>query len=167
MESLLIWGVVLIAAGLLLVFAELFLPTGGLLGIIAVGCAIAGVVCMFQVSTMWGAVSLLVVAVLAPMTIAFALKIWPSTPMGRRILGVPDDEELEKQRVAQEEQRKTREAIIGAEGKVLVDLRPIGVIEVNGKRYDAMSEIAFCPAGSRIKVTGIGSGDELRVRPVV
>jgi membrane-bound ClpP family serine protease len=109
----------------------------------------------------------LVVAILGPMSVGFALKIWPSTPMGRRILGVPNEEERERQRLAEEEARKARDAIIGAEGKVLMDLRPIGVIEVNGKRYDAMSEIAFCPAGTRIKVTGIGAGDELRVRPVV
>jgi membrane-bound ClpP family serine protease len=166
MESLLVWGVVLIAGGLLLIFAELFLPTGGILGLLAAGCAIAGVVCMFRVSATWGALGALVVAILGPMSVGFAMKIWPSTPMGRRIIGGPSDEVQEQQRIAAEEARRQREAIIGAQGTVVVDLRPMGVIDINGKRYDAISEIAFCQAGSRIKVTGIGSGDELRVRPL-
>ena len=166
MESMLIWGLALIAAGLLLIFAELLLPTGGLLGIIAAGLAIAGIVCMFRVSTLWGAVSLLGVAVLAPMAVGFALKIWPSTPVGRRVLGVQSEEEQERARAAEEEERKQREAMIGTEGVVLVDLRPIGVVEVNGRRYDAISEIRFVPTGSRVKVLGV-SGNELRVRPLV
>jgi len=166
MESLMIWGCLLIAAGLLLIFAELFLPTGGLLGVLAACLAIAGVVCMFRVSTMWGAISLLGVSVLAPMAIGFALKIWPSTPMGQRILGVKSDEELEKQRLEEDEARRQRDAIIGAEGVVLVDLRPVGIVEVNGQKFDAISEISFVPAGSRVKVTEL-RGHELRVRPLI
>jgi membrane-bound ClpP family serine protease len=166
MESLLIWGLVLMAAGLLLVVAEIFLPTGGILGVIAAGLAISGVVCMFRVSTTWGAVSLLVLAVLAPMALTFALKIWPNTPLGRRIVGAPTEEETERLRKAEEEARMQREALIGAQGLVLVDLRPVGVIELNGKRYDAISEISFIPAGSPVKVSGVG-GNELRVRPIV
>lgn len=163
MESLVIWGIILIAAGLLLVFAELFLPTGGMLGILAAVLAIAGVVCMFRVSTTAGAIALLGLAVLGPLAAMFALKIWPSTPLGRRILGVADEQTQERERQAEEEARKQRTSIIGAPGLVLVDLRPIGIVEVNGKRYDAISELGFIPAGGRIRVTSI-EGNELRVR---
>ncbi len=166
MESMLIWGLVLIAAAFVLLFAELFLPTGGLLGLIAVCMAIAGIVCMFRESTMWGAISLLGVAVLGPMAVGFGLRIWPSTPMGRRILGVPSDEEVERLRLAEEAERRERDSVIGKEGIVLMDLRPVGVVEVGGKKYDAISEIQFVSAGSRVRVSGL-NGNELRVRPII
>ena len=163
MEELLIWGLVLIAAGFLLLGAELFLPSGGILGVTAATLAIAGVVCMFKVSALWGCLSLTGVAILGPMAVSFAIKIWPSTRMGRMILGLPSEEVVEKQKMDEEQARRTRESVIGTEGVVLVDLRPIGIVEVQGKRYDAISEIGFVQAGSRVRVTGI-EGNELRVR---
>ncbi len=163
MESLLLWGLILIAAGLLLVFAELFLPTGGFLGIFAAVLAVAGVVCMFRVSMMWGSMSLLGVVILAPLAAMFALKIWPSTPLGRRILGVPEEAERERLHEAEEATRRERLAVVGEHGLVLTDLRPVGMVEVNGRRFDARSELGFVPAGSQVRVTGI-EGNELRVR---
>jgi membrane-bound ClpP family serine protease len=166
MESMLVWGLLLITAAFLLLAAELFLPTGGLLGVIAACLAVAGIVCMFRESTTWGAVGLLGVLVLGPMAIGFALKIWPSTPLGKRILGVPSEEEAERLRLAEEAERKEREALLGQEGIVLVDLRPVGMVEIGGRRFDAISEIQFVPAGSRVKVSGF-SGNDLRVRPLI
>jgi membrane-bound ClpP family serine protease len=93
----------------------------------------------------------------------FGLRIWPSTPLGRRIIGSPTEEEIEKQRIAEETEKKQREAVIGKEGVVLQDLRPIGVVEVQGKRYDARAESRFIQTGSRIRVVG-ADALELRVR---
>jgi membrane-bound serine protease (ClpP class) len=56
-------------------------------------------------------------------------------------------------------------ALIGAEGVVLTDLRPVGVIQVDGQRFDALSETGLIRAGSRVKVTKIDS-NQVKVRGI-
>lgn len=163
MGDLVIWGLILLAAAVLIVVLEMFVPSAGALSVTAGVLAIAGIICMFKADTWWGVTSLMSVLVLVPAALVFGLRIWPSTPLGRRIIGSPTEEEVEKQRAAADEERKQREVLIGKEGVVLQDLRPIGVVEVQGKRYDARAESRFVQTGSRIRVVG-ADALELRVR---
>ena len=162
-ESMLVWGMALLGLAAILVIAELFIPTAGVLGITAGVVAVAGVVCMFRADALWGAISLLALLVLGPATAAFGLKIWPDTPLGRRIIGAPSDEEVERRRVEEEADRASRQSMVGKEGRVLTDLRPVGVIEIDGQRYDALSETLFIPAGARVRVTTL-DGAQIKVR---
>src|SRR5881392_3468029 len=146
-----IWGLILLGAAVLIVVVELFVPSGGALALMAGASAIAGIICMFKADVAWGFSSLLAVLILVPAALTFGLRIWPSTPLGRRIIGAPTEEEIEQQRTAEEQERRKRDALIGAEGIVLQDMRPIGVVEVNGRRYDARAESRFVQTGSRIK----------------
>lgn len=161
--SWIIWGLILMGAAVVIVVAEMFIPTAGALSVMAGVLAIAAVVCMFKASVVWGLSATLAVLILGPAAMAFGLKIWPSTPLGRRIIGSPTEEELEQRRMEEEQARRQRDALIGAEGVVLQDLRPIGVVEVNGKRYDARAESTFIQTGSRIRVVQ-ADAMELRVR---
>lgn len=165
MESLLIWGVMLVAGALLVMALDIFVPTGGVLLTLAGVSAVAGVVCLFRHSAVAGVTGALTVVVLAPSIAVFGLKIWPSTPMGRRIIGIPTEEEEAKARAEQEAEERQRTALIGAVGRVVVDLRPVGMVEIGGKRYDAKSDTFFVAAGSEVRVTGM-EGNELRVRQV-
>jgi membrane-bound serine protease (ClpP class) len=72
---------------------------------------------------------------------------------------------LEARRLAEDADRKMRQALIGAEGLVLTDLRPIGIVQIAGQRYDALSETLFVPAGARVRVTQL-DGLQVKVRPV-
>jgi membrane-bound ClpP family serine protease len=154
---------ILLGAAVLIVVVELFVPTAGALSVTAGALAIAGIICMFKADTVWGLSSLLAVLILVPAALTFGLRIWPSTPLGRRIIGSPTEEELEQKRLAEEEERRRRDALIGKEGVVLQDLRPIGVVEVQGKRYDARAESRFIQTGSRIRVVQ-ADALELKVR---
>jgi membrane-bound ClpP family serine protease len=165
MDDLVIWGLILLGAAVLIVVVELFVPTAGALSVTAGVLAIAGIICMFRADVIWGFSSLLAVLILVPAALVFGLRIWPSTPLGRRIIGTPTEEEVEKQRIAEEEDKKRRDSMIGAEGVVLQDLRPIGVVEVNGRRYDARAESRFIQTGARIRVVQV-EGMELKVRQV-
>jgi membrane-bound ClpP family serine protease len=165
MESLLVWGLVLFGISALLLVVELFVPTGGALGITAAVVAIAGVVCLFRHDTGWGFAGLLAVLVLGPAALVFGLQVWPNTPMGRRIIGVPTEEEQERTRLAEEADRKRANDMIGQEGVVLTDLRPVGIVEIGGRRLDVLSETLFVPAGSRVRVTHV-EGSMIKVRPV-
>jgi membrane-bound ClpP family serine protease len=164
-ESLLFWGLGLIAAGLLLVVIEVFVPSGGLIALTATGCSIAGVYCLFRYNTTWGLMGILALVFIGPAVFAFALKIWPSTPMGRKLMGERPPELVEAERLADLKSREQFQALVGAEGKVITDLRPVGMIEIDGRRYDALAQSSFVPAGSMVRITAV-EGTQIRVRPI-
>lgn len=163
---MLFWGLGLLAAALLLIIMEVFIPSGGLISLVAVGTALAGIVCLFRYNNTWGAVGILTMLVLGPAAFGFALRIWPSTPMGRKMLGEISPEEAEAQRLAAIKERERLLSLVGATGMVLTDLRPVGVVQIDGVRHDALSEAGFIPAGTRVKVTVVEHG-QIKVRPTV
>lgn len=158
-------GLGLLAAALLLVVIEAFVPSGGLISLLSAGCAVGGVVCLFRYSTTWGLVGLLAVLVLGPMAFGFALKVFPSTPIGRKMIGEKSPEQIEADRAEELKEREARLALIGSEGIVRTDLRPVGIVEIDGKRLDALSEVALIRTGTRVRVTSV-EGTKIKVRPV-
>ena len=165
MDTMLIWGLVLIGLCVLLGFAELFVPSHGALGLTSGVLGITGVVCMFRYDTSWGVGSGLAMLVLAPVAVGFGMKIWPHTPLGRRIIGVPSEEEVAVARKEEDAARAARRALVGKQGKVLTDLRPVGKVEIDGQRYEVLSETSFVPAGTSVKVTQADM-ETIKVRPV-
>jgi membrane-bound ClpP family serine protease len=163
-EELLFWGLGLLAAALLLVVIEVFIPSSGLIAITAAGCAIVGLVFLFRYSTAWGTSGMLAMLVLVPTAFGFALKVWPSTPMGRRMLGAKSPEEEEADRLAALKERQKQQSLIGAEGLVLTDLRPVGMIHVDNIRMEALAETGFIRAGTKVRVTVVES-NQIKVRP--
>jgi membrane-bound ClpP family serine protease len=165
MEPLLVWGLVLLAAAVLITVIEIFVPSGGVLALVAVVVAGAGVVCLWQVDGYWGLGGLLGAVVLLPTIFITGVSLWTSTKAGRRAIGMPTEEELEARRMKDLSARKSRESLIGREGVVLTELRPVGTIDLDGKRIDALAEVGFIPAGARVRVVGVDS-TELKVRQV-
>lgn len=153
MDPLLVWGVALLAISVLILIIELFVPSGGMLGVTAAVVAVAGVVCLWRHDTTSGITGTLAVLVLGPLAFMFMLKIWPQTPMGRRLINAPTEEEQMAQRQSEEQQKSERLALIGKEGTALTDLRPVGLVEINGQRHEVLSETHFVPTGSKVRVT--------------
>ncbi|NUQ66727.1 MAG: NfeD family protein [Phycisphaerales bacterium] len=165
MDDALFWGLALLALAIVLLFIEVFVPSAGAIGFIAIAAAAAGVVVLWRYDPAWGITSLLGVAILGPILVLFALRIYPSTPIGRRMIGIPTEEEANAQALAQAQEQQQRAALIGREGVVRTDCRPVGVVEVDGTRYDALSETTLLPAGTRIKITSV-EGAQIKVRPL-
>jgi membrane-bound serine protease (ClpP class) len=141
----------LMGIGVILFIAELMLPTHGVLGILGGGAMIWGlVVCTKQIE--WAGLSLLVaVAAATPLVWIWILKIWPRTPMGRRIMlpnvPPPIDELVVR---------------VGQIGTAVSELRPMGTCEFDGTRIESMSEHGIVPAGTSVKVVALANQ-----RPVV
>lgn len=165
MEPMLLWGLVLLAAALLLTVLEIFVPSGGVIALISGVVAIAGIVCLWRYDDAWGVSGLLGALVLMPTIFFSGVSLWTSTSAGRRALGIPSEEEVEAKRHRDLEARRARESVIGKEGVVLTELRPVGTIELDGKRVDALAETGFIPAGTRVRVTGVDS-TEVKVRAI-
>jgi membrane-bound ClpP family serine protease len=164
-EELLFWGLGLLAASLLLVIIEVFVPSGGLIAVTAAGCAVVGVVFLFKYQLAWGISGTLAILILGPTSFGFALRVWPSTPIGRRMLGAKTPEEEEADRLAQLKERQKQQSLIGAEGTVVTDLRPVGIILVDNARMEALSESGFIRAGAKVRITMVES-NQIKVRQV-
>lgn len=163
--TLILWGFGLVVAALVVVGIEMFVPSGGLLGILATGLAIAGVVAFWRADPIWGMLSLVTVLILAPVVANFGLRVMPHTPLGKKlILGGPrSEEESQRQAMEAEAVRERETALVGATGRALTDLRPVGTVEIDGTRIEALAERGMIAAGTGVRVTSV-SGNQIRVR---
>ena len=155
MDSLLIIGIGLLGLGVLLIVLEAFVPSGGILGLCALASAIAGIVFLFKYDTMWGAIGLLGAVILGPMAFLWAVELLPNTPLGRLMLG-PTNEEIAQQRTqTNKAQTAGRDELLDATGLTLTDMRPSGVIEIEGNRHDAIAIGGIIDRNEPIRVTKV------------
>lgn len=166
-EPMLLWGLGLLLLAVLLIIVEVLVPSGGLIGVVAIAASLGAIVCFWRVDAWWGLSSILAVLVLAPSAMAFAFRIWPNTPVGRRmILGAEDEDQLASDRAERVKLEEARQALVGARGVAVTDLRPIGVVRIEGERVEALAEGGVIPAGSSIRVSAV-EANQIRVRQVV
>ncbi len=154
--------ILLLFLGLLLVAAEVFFPSMGILAILASGAVGSAVVLAFvHLGVNTGIVFLLAVLVLVPLTLLFAFKTLPKTPLGRRlILDGPTFGETSGTAV-----KGGLESLLGKEGRALSPLRPAGVASIDGKRVDVVTRGLMIEKGARLKVTRI-EGNRVIVDPL-
>src|SRR4051794_16824429 len=94
--STLAWPLLLLAFGLLLLIAEVFIPSGGLIGFLALCCLGLSLWRAFGQSVDLGLKFLLADCLLLPLAMALAIHLWPRTPLARRVfLARPTPEEFE------------------------------------------------------------------------
>ncbi len=164
-QTLLLWGFALMVAALLLVFLEIFVPSGGIIGLTAGVTAIASVVVFWRVSPLWGITGLLVLLVLAPVALNFAVRLMPNTPVGKRLILSEDAESLQKRSAQVQQQAEQEQALVGATGLALTSLRPVGTVEIEGTRLEALAEGGAIETGTRVRVTSV-QGNQVKVRAV-
>jgi len=145
----------LIIIGLLLMAAELFLPSGGIVFVLGVGGVIGGIAIAFNRSPSQGAVTLIVVLVLIPLLGPVLLHYWPRTAIGKKfVLTAAEDDAT----VAQMPVNLELEQLRGRYGKTVSPLRPAGVANFDGRRVDVLSEGALIDAGQWVKVIDVKAG---------
>lgn len=145
MNDALMLALSLFAAGAILLIAETVLPTFGILGVMGVLCILGSVVACFVVSNTLGVVVLVALTVASPLLFSLAMRIWPKTPIGKRLI-------LNHAEPAPEKPTFT----LGQTGVCMTEMRPIGECEFDGKRLEAMSELGIIPAGSTVKIVSVG-----------
>ena len=138
-------SLMLLALGVFLLAAELLLPTHGLLGVVGVCSAVVGVV-VLGMRNAWAAVLITAAMVLAtPLVWTLAMKIWPRTPVGRRVMLPPVDTSPPPAPVT-----------VGQTGVAVSALRPMGICEFDGGvRVEASSEHEVVEPGTRVKVVAL------------
>jgi membrane-bound ClpP family serine protease len=152
--STLAWPLLLLAFGFLLLIAEVFIPSGGLIGVLALCCLGLSLWRAFQVSTNVGMMFLLADGVLLPVTMALAIHLWPRTPLARRVfLARPTPEEIEVSHPI-----RRLDHLVGQFGRALTPLRPSGLVDFDGRRLDGLSEEGLIPPGALIRAVRVRGG---------
>lgn len=168
-EAYFLWGCALFGVAVVLLAVELFVPSGGLLGILCGITAIASIVSFFRYDTGWGVGVTLGYIVLTPIALVFFFRLWINSPIAKAmILGDADQSaDLEEASVRSEQDRQRRLAelqeLVGAEGYAETALRPVGTIRINGIRTDAMAESGVIEADTPVVVTDIYD-NQIKVR---
>ncbi len=160
-ETLILWSVVCFGLALVLFLVELFIPSGGLIGIAASICLIAGVMFLFKINTQLGLIGAIVCLAALPFGAALVIKVWPQTPIARMLtLQNPEPRSVD----APAEGPQQSQVKIGAVGQALTELRPVGACLIDGHRLDCLAERGLIPAGSKVRVVQI-DGMQIKVRP--
>ena len=151
------------AIGLLALFyvfliGEFFVPSAGLIGVAAVVCGSGAIICGFAHSTFLGMTLLLTVVASAPAVLIFMIRLWPHTPIGRRILNRRPGQTDDFAPVSTTRDGTPLDDLVGQIGVAKTDLLPSGLIEIGGKRIDAVTTGAAIDAGNHVVVTKTEAG---------
>ena len=152
-DQTLFWAVLLLLLGIGCLVLEMFVPSGGLLGILAALSIVGAIALAFMSGPIQGLVMTLFVTLLIPVMLGVAVKFWPETPLGRLILlrrPQGADEVL-----PQTEAYRTINALIGKRGVAKSLMLPSGVVMVEGKTYDAVSNGLPIDPGQNVRVIAI------------
>jgi membrane-bound serine protease (ClpP class) len=154
MDSLFL-AYVLIVIGLLLLAAELFIPSGGVLFVLAICALVGGIWMVFQQDAQKGWITLVVVLLLVPILGGVLFHYWPRTPMGRRFMlrGPEEDATVATMPVNLE-----LEQLRGKVGRAIAPLRPAGVADFDGKRIDVLTEGMMVEPGTWLRVIDVRAG---------
>ncbi len=145
-----IMPIILQLAGVAVIFAEIFIPSGGLLGLIAFGLFGYSLFVVFtDISTTAGGLFLAVDMIGLPFLIYWGLQVLARSPAT-----------LSQTLSSQEgviSQNPNLELFINQKGEALADLRPSGSALIDNQRVDVVSCGEYIEKGSKIivvKVTG-------------
>ncbi|HMN96168.1 MAG TPA: NfeD family protein [Phycisphaerales bacterium] len=163
-------GLFFFAAALLLFAMELFIPTGGILGILCIVAVVASIVSFFRHETVWGVAALMTYILLFPIAVFFGLRLWTHSPLARRMVlgGIQEETDDDGAMATSEQARRERLAaltsLIGAEGITTTPLRPVGFVMIDGRRIDALAEGDVIDARTPVVVVEIVD-NQVKVRP--
>jgi membrane-bound ClpP family serine protease len=158
-----LWCFILLLIGMALIFLEIFIPSGGLLSLLAAGSFAATLVVGFRDSLYLGTIMLGIITVLVPVAVGLALKWWPHTPLGKLILIKRPDSENDV--LPNTEPYRRRKELVGKRGVAKTKLLPSGDVNIEGQIYDAISDGMAIEAGQAIKVVAVRT-QRLVVRPL-
>lgn len=142
-------ALLLTCIGSILLIAEVFFPSGGLLGLFA-GCALLGAI--YSAFNSAGVVGGLAFAtfevILVPVVLYFGLQLLPHTPMGRVLVGsAPSAEEVLVD--------DARHDLVGRVGVARSKLLPAGAVEIDGQVIDCVSKGQAIESGEYVKVVEV------------
>jgi len=165
MDYTVVFAFTMLAVGLALIVAELFIPSGGVISLLSIVCLGASIYSAHSVwwdehaNRFWWFIGTIVG--LIPATVGATLVILSRTQLGNRVLlEAPKLEEVTPYSKESEE----RKQLIGRTGKTLTMMAPGGLVIVDGKRHHAEAEGQMLDADQPIQIIAV-KGNRVVVRP--
>jgi len=157
-----IWAVLLLVLGSGLAVLEIFFPSGGVLGFLSAAAVLASLVMGFQQGPLAGVLVLFSAVVGLPVVIVLGFKYWPKTAMGRRVLLMaPTSKEV----LPDDPEKKRLKSLIGRTGHAKSKMLLSGIITIDGRTVDAVSESMPIEAGQAVQIVQV-HGHRVVVRPI-
>jgi len=157
-----IWAVLLLVLGLGLAVLEVFFPSAGVIGFLATAATIGAVVMGFREGPGTGVAILATAVAGVPVVLALALKIWPKTAVGRRVLLMaPKSEDV----LPASSRRQKLQELIGEIAVAKTKMLPSGAIAIKGRTIAAVSQGMPIEAGQRVRVVE-ARANRVVVRPL-
>jgi membrane-bound serine protease (ClpP class) len=157
-----IWAVILLAAGLGLSVLEVFLPSGGIISFLAAAAVLAAIIVAFREGSGTGLTILSIAIVAIPIVVALALRFWPKTAIGRRmLLSSPEGDEI----LSDNPRHRYLKGLVGRVGVAKSKMIPSGAVSIDGRTIDALSEGFPIEIGQRVRVIE-ARGNRVVVRPM-
>lgn len=156
----------LLIVGLLLLLAEVFIPSGGILGTITVAVLFIAVFCAWSA---WGRsqprvfwLFVVTLLILVPSTLIGGFRALPHTRFGKQVLlEAPAPERLEP--FVGESARLER--FVGRIGQALTLLNPGGLVSVDGERLHAFTEGLLVEQHQPVRIVAV-RGTRILVRSI-
>lgn len=157
-----VWAVLLLCLGTGLAILEVFFPSAGILGFLSALSFLGAITMGFYQGPTTGILAIVVTLAGLPVVLVLAFKYWPKTAIGRRmLLAAPESEDVLPD-LPDKEHLKT---LIGRMGKAKSKLLLSGVILVDGRTIDAVSESMPIEVGQTVRIVQV-RGATVVVRPI-
>jgi membrane-bound serine protease (ClpP class) len=148
--------VILQLVGVVVVIAEIILPSGGILSIVALSVFAYSLYIAFgDISMTVGFAFVAGDLVLIPVLVIIGLKLLARSPVTLR--------KTLSRKEGVSSQSSELESYVGRQGNAVTDLRPAGIAVINGKRVDVVTRGEYLEKDAAIIVTTV-TGNQIIVR---
>lgn len=156
MNDSLFLPIILQLAGVVVIIAEIIIPSGGILSIVAIGVFGYSLFIVFnEISMTIGFAFVAADLILIPVLVIVGLKLLARSPATLR--------KTLSRKEGVSSQSSELESYVGTQGNAVTDLRPAGIAVINGKRVDVVTRGEYLEKDSAIIVTAV-TGNQIIVR---
>jgi membrane-bound serine protease (ClpP class) len=156
MNDSLFLPIILQLVGVVVIIAEIILPSGGILSIVALGVFGYSLFIIFnEISMTIGFSFVAADLILIPVLVIVGLKLLARSPVTLR--------KTLSRKEGVSSQSSELESYVGTQGNAVTDLRPAGIAVINGKRVDVVTRGEYLEKDSAIIVTAV-TGNQIIVR---
>lgn len=147
MDTMVILGILLLAAGFILVGIEMVIPGFGAPGISGIACLVGGILLTAKNIEQGLTITMVVVVILAVMLTVILLVIKNVKP--------PFILEEDLKATPEYLNASDLEYLVGKEGVASTDLKPSGKCDIEGVEFDVRAESRYIKKGTKVKISRI------------
>lgn len=147
MDTMVILGILLLAAGFILVGIEMVIPGFGAPGISGIVCLVGGILLTAKNIEQGLTITMIVVVLLAVMLTVILLVLKRVKP--------PFILEADLKSAPEYLNASDLEYLVGKEGFASTDLKPSGKCDIEGVEFDVRAESRYIKKGTKVKISRI------------